>query len=186
VSDFLSNILFRQPYRQSRRIQDFTTYMTIEESGEDELVITEHPVQYGSEITDHAYKKTPTLNLRVQFDQVRSGMPLDEVYRRMLELQDSRVPFEVVTGRRLYKDMLFKSLTHTTDRATSNVLVISAQLKQIKITNVVTTKVPPREKQAQPGRTGATENAGQKKADPVPEQDQAKRKSALKSITGVF
>ena len=184
--NFLSQLLSPVSFRSSRRIGEFRSYMTVEETGEDELVITEHPVQYGSEITDHAYKKNAILSLKVQFSEAETGVPLDETYRRMLELQNSRAPFEVVTGKRLYKNMLFQSLSCTTDRNTHNVLSIAAQLKEIKITSVVTTKVPPREKQAQPGRTGATENAGQKKVKLVAQQDQPKRKSALKSISGTF
>lgn len=182
LSDLLSPVLFRS----RRKIGDFTAFLTIEESGEDELVITEHPVQYGAEITDHAYKKNPTLSMRVQFNEADTNAPLDETYRRMLELQNSRVPFEVVTGKRLYDNMLFQSLTCTTDRSTSNVLSITAQLKQIKIVSVMVTAVPPRSKQAQPGRTGSVENAGQKRAKAVPEQDQPKRKSALKSVAGIL
>lgn len=184
--NFLSSLFGPVLFRSTRRIADFRTFMTVEETGEDELVITEHPVQYGAEITDHAYKKNPTLSMRVQFSEAETGTPLDEIYRRMLELQNSRVPFEVVTGKRLYNDMLFASLTCTTDRNTNNVLSIAVQLKQIKIVSVMVTAVPPRAKQAQPGRTGATENAGQKRAKAVPPQDQQKRKSALKSVAGIF
>lgn len=182
--NFLSQLLYPVSFRPRRRMADFDVYMTIEEKGDDELVITEQPVQYGAEITDHAYKKNASLSMRVQFNEADTGTSLDEIYRRMLELQNSRVPFEVVTGKRLYKNMLFQSLSQTTDRNTDNVLSISVQLKEIRTVTVEVVSVPPRDKQAQAGRTGATENAGQKKAKPVPPQDQEKKKSALKSLAG--
>ena len=173
-------------FRSTRRIgNDFTAYLTVDETGEDELEISEHPVQEGAEVTDNAYKKNATLNLTIQFSEAETFVPLDETYRRMLELQESRVPFEVVTGKRLYTNMLFKSLRCTTDRKTDSVLVIQAVLREIKITQVSTTTVPPRAKQQNPGKTGATQRAGNKKAKEVKPQDQPSKKSALKKIAGL-
>lgn len=173
-------------FRSRRRIADFVVYLTIEEVGEDELEITEHPVQEGAEITDHAYKKAPILNLTISFSEsdFNSSMTLDETYAAMLELQESRVPFEVVTGRRVYQDMLFKSLRQTTDENTDNVLSIQAVLKHIIVTTVTITSVPPRAKQKNPGQTGATSKAGNKKAQEVDAQKQPAKKSALKKIIG--
>lgn len=186
MSNFLSELLFPVVFRPRRRIGDFDAYLCIDESGSDDLEITQHPVQQGAAITDHAYVKPAQLAIRAQFTEADSGMPLEELYRKLLELQASREPFEVVTGKRLYKNMLFKSLSVTTDQYTSNVLSITAQLQEIIIVNVETVSVPPRQRQAQPGRTGATERAGQKKAQPVAEKDQPRAKSALRSIAGGF
>lgn len=182
----LSQLSFPVSFRPRRKLANFEAYMTIEETGQDESVITEHPVQYGAEVTDHAYNKPATLSMQIQFSDSETGVQLDEIYRRMLQLQNSRVPFEVVTGRRLYKDMLFKSISCTTDRYTDNVLSISVQLRQILTTQVEIVSVPPRARQSQPGRTGATEQAGKKSAKPVAAQEQSTRRSALKSAAGVF
>lgn len=168
-------------FRSNRRIADFTAYLTIEESGEDELEICEHPVQDGAEITDHAYKKAPILNVTISFSQAETFTPLDETYSAMLELQESRIPFDVVTGKRKYESMLFKSIRVTTDKMTDNVLAVQAVLKHIKIVQVVKTTVPPRAKQSNPAKTGATTKAGTKKA-----QDQSNKpakQSALKKIS---
>ena len=169
-------------FRSRRRIADFTSYLTITEVGDDELEISEHPVQEGAEITDNAYKKAPTLNVTISFSDAESSATLDETYAAMLELQESRIPFEVVTGKRTYKDMLFKSIRCTTDRLTDNVLSIQAVLKHIIITSVTITTVPPREKQKNPGKTGATAKAGNKKAQKA--SDEPAKKSALKKIFG--
>ncbi|MNO26505.1 hypothetical protein D3C76_163590 [compost metagenome] len=183
---WLAQLLSPIVFRPRRRMGDFTAYLTIDETGEDELEITEHPVQDGTEITDHAYLKSATLNLSVQFVEGETFVPLDETYRAMLELQKSRVPFDVVTGKRVYTNMLFKSLRQTTDKNTDNVLAIQATLREIKIVPVVVTTVPPRDKQATPGKTGATQRAGTKKAQPVKPQEQTTKKSALKKISGLL
>jgi len=186
MSWLASGILYPIMFRPRRRIADFTAYLTIDETGEDELEITEHPVQEGAEITDHAYKKSATLSLSVQFSEGETFVPLDETYRAMLELQKSRVPFDVVTGKRVYTNMLFKSLRTTTDKNTDNVLAIQATLREILIVSVVITSVPPRDKQSKPGKTGATQRAGTKKAQPVKAQDQPTKQSALKKISGLM
>jgi hypothetical protein len=173
-------------FRSRRRIADFVTYLTIDENGEDELEITDHPVQEGAEITDHAYKKPPMLNVTISFSESdeNSVMTLDETYAAMLELQESRVPFEVVTGKRIYTNMLFKSLRQTTDKNTDNVLSIQAILKHVILTTVTITSVPPRARQKNPAKTGATSKAGSKKAQEVDTQKQPAKKSALKKIIG--
>lgn len=174
-------------FRSTRRIgSEFSVYLTVDETGEDELEISDHPVQEGAEVTDNAYKKNATLTITIQFSEAETFVPLDETYRRMLELQESRIPFEVVTGKRLYENMLFKSLRQVTDRVTDNVLSIQATLREIKIVQVVTTTVPPRAKQKNPGKTGATQRAGNKKAQQVKPQDQPAKQSALKKISGVL
>lgn len=184
MSNFLSELLFPVVFRPRRRIGDFDAYLCVDETSTDDLEITQHPVQQGAAINDHAFLKPASLTIRAQFNEFDSGMPLDELYRKLLELQSSREPFDVVTGKRLYKNMLMKSLSVTTDQYTDNVLSITAQLQEIIIVNVETVTVPPRARQAQPARTGATERAGQKKAQPVAEQDQPRARSALATIAG--
>lgn len=161
-----------------RSIGPFNATVTLEEIASDDLEITQHPVQQGATITDHAYLKPATVSIKIMFNAVDA--PLAETYAKLRQLQASREPFDVVTGKRAYKNMLFKSLGQTNDAQTENVLSISAELQEIFIVQVETTTVPPRKQQANPGRTGATENAGQKSAQPVPERN----RSALRTLAG--
>lgn len=161
-----------------RAIGPFTATVTVEEIASDDLEITQHPVQQGAAITDHAYVKPATVSIRILFND--ADAPLAETYAKLLKLQASREPFDVVTGKRAYKNMLFKSLGQTNDAQTENILSISAELQEIFIVQVETTSVPPRRNQSNPGKTGATENAGQKNAQPAPE----KNRSALRTLSG--
>lgn len=149
-----------------RSIGPFTATVTIEEVGTDDLEITQHPVQQGAAITDHAYLKPASLSLRVGWSPL-SGSTLAEIYADLLALQAKREPLNVVTGKRQYQNMLIKSLVQTTDKTTEHVLSISAQLQQILLVPVTVTTVPPRAHQANPGKTGATQNAGTKKLQPM-------------------
>lgn len=160
-----------------RAIGPFSATVTLEEVGTDELEITQHPVQQGASITDHAYNKPATVNLKVMWND--DDAPLAETYFNLRTLQSSRVPFDVVTGKRTYKNMLIKSLGQTNDVQTENILSISMQLQEIFITSVEVTSVPDRPKQKNPGKTGATDNAGQKSAQETP-----RKRSALAALAG--
>lgn len=161
-----------------RSIGPFNATVTLEEIASDDLEITQHPVQQGATITDHAYLKPATVSIKIMFNA--ADAPLAETYAKLRQLQANREPFDVVTGKRAYKNMLFKSLGQTNDAQTENVLSISAELQEIFIVQVETTTVPPRKQQANPGKTGATENAGQKSAQPAPERN----RSALRTLAG--
>jgi hypothetical protein len=101
----------------------------------------------------------------------------------LLSLQARREPFDVITGKRFYRNMMFKSLTQITDRYTDNVLSITATLQEITIVSVDTATVPARDKQKNPAKTGQTEKAGSKSAQPLPEnQTGSQRKSALETL----
>lgn len=162
-----------------RSIGPFNATLTIEEVASDDLEITQHPVQQGAAITDHAYLKPATVAVKVVFND--EDAPLAETYAKLLQLQAGREPLDVVTGKRVYKNMLIKSLGQTNDLMTENVLSISMQLQEILLTSVEVVTVPERSKQANPGKTGATEKAGQKKAQPVTEP---KKRSALRALAG--
>lgn len=157
--------------RNARRVGSITATVTVEESGTDDLEVTQHPVQRGANITDHAYVKPSLLGLRVMFSD--ADRPLEETYRQLLDLQASREPFEIVTGKRIYRDMLFKSIGVTTDKATENVLAVSCSFQQVIIVDVTVTTVPPRRVQKTPGKTGGTDKAGAKQAKPVEEKGQS-------------
>lgn len=165
--------------RPSRKIGTFSATVTIDEQAQDDLEITTHPVQRGAAISDHAYRKPATLTVKCGFSD--ENKPLNEIYADLLKFQNLREPFDVVTGKRLYKNMLLKGLAQTTDAKTENILSITASLQEIIIVEVRTTTVPPRARQARPGATGATQGAGEKKA-----LVEKKRETSLKRIGGSF
>ena len=87
-----------------------------------------------------------------------------------------------MTGKRIYSNMLFKSLGVTTDAFTENVLSINADFVEIFVTALEVVTVPPRKQQKNPGKTGATQNAGKKNA--TEEGNPAKKRSALRALAG--
>lgn len=181
---WLSELINPVAFRPVRMIGDFTATVTIEETATDDLEITQHPVQDGAAITDHAYVKPVSLSIKAQWSPAYIGVPIDELYRKMRQLQASRIPIDVVTGKRIYRNMLVKSLSETTDRDTSNILNLSIQLQEVFITRLQVVTVPPRARQREPGRTGSTEQAGKKQTQSIDAAQQEPKKSALRELIG--
>ncbi len=177
-----------QNYAQSiiapqRRIGEFSGFVVTDETASDELEITEHPVQSGAPISDHAYVRPAELSVKFLYG-VQNG-DLGELYEKLLELQSARELFSVTTGKRSYSNMLLKGLTQTTDKSTENVLSITADFKQVIVAYVEATEMPPRANQKYAQTTESTANSGQKSAKKVTDEQSAKlERSALYNVFG--
>jgi hypothetical protein len=161
-----------------RAIGSFNATVTIEESGRDEIEITQHPVQNGASISDHSFIKPSALALSVMWDA--STAPLNEIYLKLIKLQRTREPMDVVTGKRIYKNMLIRAISQTTDATTENALKINLELQEVIITYLEVTSVPDRKKQATPAKTGQTQNTGTKSASTA---SAPRKRSALFALT---
>ena len=185
---YLDSILIKP----KRSIGAFTAQVTIEEVHHDELEITDHPVEQGAAISDHAFKRPAELILTLGWSNspsivgllpgVISGLQgtsapglqstlsgantnqIRETYANLLQLQVGRIPFDVYTGKRAYTNMLLKGLSTTTNKDTENSLIVTAILRQVIIvqTRFVTVAAPVAN-QANPGATNPVVDAGTKR-----------------------
>lgn len=152
---------------------------TLEEVHTDTVQTTEHPIEIGAPITDHAYMRPSELVMRCGWtnssftalanvvSSLFSGGEVgdkyvDAVYSQLLALQESRIPFEVVSSARLYTNMLVTSLRLDRDATNSNALMITATFKQVLLVYTAATTLPPREDQANPASTAEIEETGVK------------------------
>lgn len=157
---------------------------TLEEIHNSTVQITEHPVELGAEITDHAFKKPDEVVLRcawsnsspqallgtVQrlFSGELSGADyVSDVYSQLRELQEARMPFEIVTTTRRYQNMLITALQVTRDQKTGNALVCTATCREVIIVQTKATTLPPRQDQASPEETAEVEDRGTVQAVPA-------------------
>lgn len=182
MSNFLSG-LETAVFRPKRMIGTIAAQVTIEELHHDDLVITEHPVELGAPITDHAYKRPSELTLRcgwsnsgiesltssvAAFSSAFKGGSLTglqyatKVYDQLLKLQASRIPFDIVTGKRTYQNMLIRSLATATEQKSEYSLFATLTCHQIIIVKTEVVAIPQREVHATPESTAATENLGSK------------------------
>lgn len=165
--------------RPRRSIGGLYPGVIVEEAHEDSLEITEHPVEQGAAINDHAFRKPEAVTIRGGVSDSASGgigAASVEFYGKLLELQKKREPFDIVTGKRQHRNMLIESLSVITDPDTENCLMFTARCREVIIVKTRVTSVPPRKNQANPGKTGETLDKGQ--------QQPQSRKSILKGGLG--
>ncbi len=177
MSFLIQPITLQSLFGKDRKVGEITMNVVINESTNDTLTITKQPVQQGASITDHAYKEPTAFSMTAHLKDnsvlgtlaslnpfgAGSAGGLSKLYQDLLDLQVSRVPFDVITPKRIYRSMLMATLGVTTDKATENILAVTMSFQEIIIVAVVTTQVP-RLRQKFPGATGATQNAGKKSA----------------------
>lgn len=165
---------------QGRTIMGLFADVTIEEKHKDELKITEHPTEVGTPISDHAYKEPPEVTMKIGWSESAgrlNGMVGDSilsettglvaVYEILQQLQNNSVLLIVSTGKRLYTNMLIKSLGCSTDLQTENVLMIDITFKKIIIVKTSETLIAV-ENQADPASTADVSDGGTVQKKEVP------------------
>lgn len=174
-----------------RRIGSLIAQVTIEEDHEDEVVVTDHPVEQGSTISDHAYKM-PAL-LRIQAGWSNSPSPTNagllfipgnivnsikataaafsgtsnysaDIYDQWLALQVISMvnPITVVTGKRSYDNMVITRVRETTNADTENCVIIFAELKRVNIVSTQTLIIPVAGSLANPSANTPVQDTGGK------------------------
>lgn len=143
-----------------RTMGEFSQYVVIEETMRDAAQITEHPVEIGAEITDHIFLKPAAVTIR-GLSGVRFG-PLTATFERLRALWRARIPFDVVTGKAAYRNMVIETIDAQTDGSTENILAFTVNLREIILVSVQVVSVPASEKHANPAKTQATQQGGTK------------------------
>ena len=175
--DVLSVLL----HQRSRKIGIIIPDVVISEKHSDVLEITEHPVEKATSsgagfVADHAYRRASELVMEVGFsgggslldavDTSAIGLSLGdgpkEIYSQLLELQRKKEPFDVITGKRIYSNMLIRVLDITTDRTSENVLMASVTMREVITTQTLTITGAAKENMTEGANTSAVQDAGVK------------------------
>lgn len=122
---------------------------------EESLTITSHPVQNGANISDHAFREPTHITMDVRMSDVMasrspgqfSGAYTKSVsaYRRLVDLQRSRIPFSVLTRLGSYNNMLIESVNVPDEPAMMNGLSCTVSMREVLVANVATAKVSARQ-----------------------------------------
>lgn len=166
---------------QSRRIGILVPSVVVSEKHVDALEITEHPVETGAPVNDHAYKRASEVTMECGFAGGGSildfvdvsgiglgiGLSPKDAYQQLLDLQNSRVPFDVVTGKRTYSNMLIRAIEVTTDRTSENVLSCVLTLREVLLTQTQSISVADKANMQEGISTAAVQDTGTKTAVPV-------------------
>ncbi|NHB89743.1 phage baseplate protein [Photorhabdus tasmaniensis] len=181
--DILSAIFQQQTRSFGTESMLLVPSVVISEKHTDALEITEHPVEIGAAVSDHAYKKPSEITMELGFagggslldfvDTSKIGLSMGlspkETYQKILDLQELREPFKVITGKRTYENMLIKAIEVTTDRLSENVLLCTLTLREVIITSTQKVQVAEKEVMKTGVNTSAVENSGTKTLKPVNE-----------------
>ncbi|EFE7959448.1 phage baseplate protein [Escherichia coli] len=166
---------------QSRKIGIFVPDVVVSEKHVDALEITEHPVEFGAAINDHAYKRASEVTMECGFAGggsvldlinlssigLRVGESPREIYQQLLDLQQSREPFDVVTGKRTYSNMLIRAIEVTTDRTSENVLSCVLTLREVIMSDTQSITVTDKANMQEGVSTAPVQNTGMKSLVPT-------------------
>src|SRR5260364_33728 len=115
IDDALQSVLIRA----RRSIGEIVPNVVIEEVHQHALTITQHPAEQGAAIAEHAYVRPAEVVLLCGFGPGNAFSRMEAsdpawMYQQLRALQASRQPFDVITGKRAYRNMMIRQLTVTT------------------------------------------------------------------------
>lgn len=187
MNDYLSQSASPTLIRPQRSLGGLVFDIVVREAHEDALVITEHPIEAGAPVSDHAYAKPATVSITGGVSDAGSSLDLSSsssgdsrpvtFYEELLKLQAKREPFEIVTGKRSYKNMMLETISVTTEANTGTALTVTADCREVIIVQTRTTTIPPRARHADGAKTGGVSDKGNK-------QLQTDKRSAISEAAG--
>ena len=118
----------------SRSIGPVPIAVFLKEKHSSTLGLPTHPLEDGSKITDHAYIEPKTLEIECADANAASA------WNALVQFQEKRELFQIVTGLAYYKNVLIKELSAERDEKTSHILVCKATLNEIILVETSTTK----------------------------------------------
>ena len=120
-------------YSNQRQLGGIFPDVVTEELHNDELTMTEQPVEIGAPVTDHAWMQPYKVLVNGGFSNSSAGSEgwVQAAYQQLLGLQQSKQPFDISTGKRYYVNMLLRSLTVITNEDSEFSLMFRAACQQI-------------------------------------------------------
>ncbi len=113
---------------------------TPQETHSHTLEVTQHPVERGADISDHARPKADMLPLDCAVSDTEAGRSSD-IYERLRLLQDKAVLMTVITTLRTYDNMILQSLSTTRTAKDAGGLRFTVIFQQIELVQNKTTVV---------------------------------------------
>ena len=121
----------------------------ITEEMDDDYTVTDNPTEMGTLISDHMFAQPKRVNIELVYSISGASYALKAVgaalgygstpssvknyYDQFLSLQASRTPFDITTGKRLFKNMVITSIKNRTDVSSENYLRLSITAREVII-----------------------------------------------------
>ncbi|NIF30562.1 hypothetical protein F3J29_00195 [Enterobacter sp. Cy-643] len=152
--------------------------VVVSEVHTDKLTVAKHPVEFGPNISDHAWAEPGELTIDCIFKAggslvdfanttalgswLNAGPSPAQIYQQLLDLQTKAEPFRVITRRRSYDNMLITSLTVTTGAKSENILGCKLVLTEVLLTATEASAMPPKTDMDEGVSTTSVGNKGEK------------------------
>ena len=106
------------------------------------VTVTEHAVQTGAVISDHAIIDPQEISLEIGMTDVKGGDGSSvQAYQQFLSVMRQREPCTVVTRLGSYQNMVLTSISAPDDYTTMKALKATLIFKQVRIVSVATVKI---------------------------------------------
>lgn len=144
----------------------FDAYFSI--NHESTLAITEHPIQTGASISDHAYMEAQSVTFEIGMSNVMQDIQATSIkpfsgvdssrsvnaYKILRQLQKDRIAIDAITRLGTYKNMLIETISAPDDNKTLFGLKATVTLKEIFVVNVTTVKISKRAQKSESTNEG--------------------------------
>lgn len=120
----------------SRDIGGVFIDVVVSEQHTSEMEIAKHPIERGAEVSDHAWRK----GRAVVIEGVVAESRAFDAFSRLHALQDKQALFTLVTGLKVYQNMLCKSIEAERSEDYSRVLKFSASCEEIILVDTQTSR----------------------------------------------
>ena len=121
-------------FKPKRSIGEFVAQVTISETHSDDMEITDL-LSTGKALVSGGLSGLQSTLSGNSETQVKA------IYAKLLKAQADRTLMDVYTGKRIYKDMLVKSIHMETKEDTENSLIVTITLRQVILVTTQTLKV---------------------------------------------
>lgn len=128
---------------QSKKYGNFLFDAVLQTEHTLSVVVTEHPVMYGSEIADHAYDEPIEISLKIGMTDVAENGTGRSVnaFAQLHELMLAHEPLRLLTRLKVYENMVITSMSVPDDYRTMHALQATITLRQINVVAVSTIKI---------------------------------------------
>lgn len=130
--------------RKIYRINGIALDVVISETPSFSSDVTMYPVEDGDDISDHVHNQPVSVSIEAIVNAIPLGLesergenPLVEVRDALENLRSARTSFIYEGVRRVYKSMVFESLSFPLDPGTGDCLKISASMRQVNMRELV-------------------------------------------------
>lgn len=131
------------------------------------LNITEHPVETGANVSDHAFLEPAELIIEFGMSDTAKSMVKGQfsegksrsvtAYKLLCELQAQRIPLQIHTRLANYKNMMIETISAPDDYKTQYALKVTVTFKEIFIATTKTIKISARAQTTDSTNRGAVE-----------------------------